>query len=51
MYLFEKVQNFVMKRRIERLQAELSRQIGILDYIAMMTDVEIPVEEGSDYVV
>lgn len=47
----EKVKDFVSKRRMERLQAELTRQAGLLDYIAMMADVEIPEEEEGYYVV
>ena len=37
------------KREIERLSAENERQMGILDYVAMMADVEIPVEEDEQH--
>ena len=37
------------KREIERLSAENERQSGILDYVAMMADVEIPVEEDEQH--
>ena len=37
------------KREIERLCAENERQRGILDYVAMMADVEIPVEEDEQH--
>ena len=37
------------KREIERLSAENERQRGILDYVAMMADVEIPVEEDEQH--
>lgn len=43
--VFERVADLVTRRRIERLQAELANQKGITDYIAMMTDVDIPTEE------
>lgn len=49
--LLESVQNFAVKRQLERMQAELAKQAGIMDYIAMMADVEIPVEEETFYVV
>ena len=37
------------KREIERLSAENERQRGIIDYVAMMADVEIPVEEDEQH--
>lgn len=37
-----------MRRRLERLQAEIENQKAKTDYIAMMTDVDIPVEEEGD---
>lgn len=36
------------KREIERLKAENERQSGILDYVAMMADVEIPTEDEKE---
>lgn len=50
--IFEKVFDLVTRRKVERLQAEVSKQQAQTDYIAMMTDVEIPTEEeGDGYVV
>lgn len=49
--IFEKVINLAEKRRMEWLQAQMEKQAGILDYIAMMADVEIPSEEGQKDVV
>lgn len=37
-----------MRRRMERLQADLVSVAAKADYIAMMTDVEIPVEEEGE---
>lgn len=51
MAIVEKVKDFVSKRRIERLLAEVDKQAGILDYIAMMADVEIPADSEGSYVV
>lgn len=30
------------RRTIERLESEAKRQAGLLDYVAMMVDVELP---------
>lgn len=49
--IFEKVKDFVAKRQLENMQAQLERQTGLMDYIAMMADVEIPSEEGEEDVV
>ena len=43
-----KVKDLAAKREIERLRAENERQMGIIDYVAMMTDVEIPTEDEED---
>lgn len=45
--LLDKIENFPEKRQIEYLHAELAKQAGLVDYIAMMADVEIPVEEDT----
>lgn len=45
--LVEKIKNLSEKRQIEYLHAELAKQAGLVDYIAMMADVEIPVEEDT----
>ena len=45
--LLRKIENFSEKRQIEYLRAELAKQAGLVDYIAMMADVEIPVEEDT----
>lgn len=49
--IFERIANLAEKRRLEWLQAQMEKQAGILDYIAMMADVEIPSEEGETDVV
>lgn len=46
--IFERVVDLVVRRRVERLQAELVNQKATTDYIAMMADVDIPVEEEGD---
>ena len=38
-----------IKRR-ENLEATVAKQEAIIDYLAMMCDVEIPVEEGTENV-
>ena len=42
------VKDLAAKREIERLRAENERQMGIIDYVAMMADVEIPTEDEED---
>lgn len=49
--IYERVINLAEKRRMEWLQAQMEKQAGILDYIAMMADVEIPSEEEEADVV
>ena len=44
-----RVKDLAAQREIERLSAENERQRGILDYVAMMADVEIPVEEDEQH--
>lgn len=46
--IFEKETDLVMRRRMERLQADMLKQQATTDYIAMMADVEIPTEEEGD---
>lgn len=46
--IYERVLDLVSKRKIETLQSELAKQAGIVDYIAMMSDVEIPMEDESN---
>ena len=43
-----RVNDLAAQREIERLRAENERQIGIIDYVAMMADVEIPTEDEED---
>lgn len=40
MAIFEKVKDFVAKRHVEHLTAELAKQTAMTDYLAMMADVE-----------
>ena len=42
------VKDTAAKREVERLRAENERQMGIIDYVAMMADVEIPTEDERD---
>lgn len=49
--IYERVLDLVSKRKIETLQSELAKQAGLVDYIAMMSDVEIPEQEVEDSVV
>lgn len=48
--LILKIQDPVILRCIEQLQAQITMQTAIMDYIAMMADVEIP-EQEDNYVV
>ena len=43
-----RVKDLAAQREIERLRAENERQMGIIDYVAMMADVEIPTEDEED---
>lgn len=47
--MINRVKDLAAQREIERLSAENERQRGILDYVAMMADVEIPVEEDEQH--
>lgn len=49
--IYERVLDLVSKRKIETLQSELAKQAGLVDYIAMMSDVEMPEQEVEDSVV
>ncbi len=51
MGIVEKVKDPYEKRELERLSAELAKQAALTDYIAMMADVEIPMEEAEENVV
>lgn len=51
MGIVEKVKDLYAKRLLEMLTAQLQQQAGIMDYIAMMADVDIPVEEEQKDVV
>ena len=48
MNILEKVGDLLVRRRMERLQADLVNVNAKADYIAMMTDTDIPTEEGSE---
>ena len=49
--IYERVLDLVSKRKIETLQSELAKQAGLVDYIAMMSDIETPEQEVEDSVV
>ena len=46
--MINRVKDLAAQREIERLKAENERQMGIIDYVAMMADVEIPIEDDRD---
>lgn len=47
-FVYKRVSDPVMLRKLENMEAELAQQKAIADYIAMMADVEIPIEEEGD---
>lgn len=49
--MIEKVKDPFARRELERLSAELAKQSALTDYIAMMADVEIPMDEVQENVV
>lgn len=51
MGIVEKVYDPAAKRELERLHAALAKQAALSVYIAMMADVEIPMEEAAENVV
>lgn len=51
MSIYEKVKDFVAKRKVEQLTAELAKQTAVTDYLAMMSNIEIPEREVTDDVV
>ena len=48
MKLFNRVTDFVARIRLERMEAEAARQNADIEYIAMMTDVELETEAEND---
>ena len=44
MKLFNRVTDFVARLRLERMEAEAAKQHADIEYIAMMTDVELETE-------
>ena len=40
----------IMARKIEETNAKLMKQMADIDYIAMMSDIEIPTESEEGYV-
>ena len=46
--MINRIKDLAAQREIERLRAENERQMGIIDYVAMMADVEIPIEYEED---
>lgn len=49
--IFETVKDFVEKRKLEHMEAELAQQKAMSDYLAMMSGIEIPDEEVTTDVV
>ncbi len=48
-FSFKKCKNDpVMERQFEQMTATIQHQQATIDYIALMTDVEIPTEEQED---
>ena len=46
--MINRIKDLAAQREIERLRAENERQMGIIDYVAMMADIEIPIEDEED---
>lgn len=44
----KRVKSIGDKTKIEYLESKLAEAYAVIDYLAMMTDVEIPVEEVDD---
>lgn len=51
MAIYEKIKDFVSKRKLEHMEAELAKQKAMSDYLAMMSDVEMPEQEVTEDVV
>lgn len=51
MAIYEKIKDFVSKRKIEHMEAELVKQKAVSDYLAMMSDIETPEQEVDENVV
>lgn len=48
MKILEKVGSLLTHRRLEQLQADVETVKATTDYVAMMTDVEIPTQEEDE---
>lgn len=48
MSILEKVADLLTRRKMEQLEAEIVDVKAKTDYVAMMTDIEIPTEEGGE---
>ena len=50
MFSFKKTENPVKERQFEQMQATIANQAALIDYIAIMSDIEIPEDEegGSE---
>lgn len=46
--IYNERKDFVQQRKYEAMQADLANTQAMLDYVAMMTDVEIPVMDKTD---
>lgn len=47
MKIFNRITDFVARVRLERLEAERAKQAADIEYIAMMTDVDLDTEEDD----
>lgn len=52
--IYKERKDFVQQRKYEAMQADLANTQAMLDYVAMMADVEVPVMDetnmgGADY--
>ena len=46
--IYKERKDFVQQRKYEAMQADLANTQAMLDYVAMMTDVEIQVMDETD---
>lgn len=51
MAIYEKIKDFVSKRKLEYMEAELTKQKAMSDYLTMMSGVEVSEQEVDENVV
>ena len=51
MVIYEKIKDFVSKRKLEHMEAELAKQKAMSDYFAMVSGIETQEQEVDDSVV